>query len=416
MRLAAVGLLAGGLVGIAACGERAPMPAAPAAPATRAASEAGGPAGAGAPAEPLELAVADETGAERAVRWAPGLEIPERLHEDVGVFAYARRKTELRAGDVAVGWLEPGARVGVTAVNGARVEVTLFGWSASGQNGRVRAWARARDLGPTRPGDAPAWSHASGPERLVRRGQTLLRPGGAPLGYTFCGSVELLGEDARGTRVRQREEGIVLEAILAKNPSWEDRACPGLLVLREPKPGGWPGQEIVYHDRRRLWRGAGLPAGLVERGPFEGPTFAQLAARRARIYWLVEDREKGPSCQEWQLVPPKRGADDGQLVAREKLDDGDTIVVRYGMSYSTEADTGVTLLGPSSEVIAPPGRQPHSGGVAFGCGSQYKIVASAGGVLTLHTDPPALGGGIYAYDPRDTERWYTDAARCRRDA
>jgi hypothetical protein len=399
------------LVGTVACGERPPPAAAPGAPAPAAAPGAPTPR-APEPPERLELAVADEPGVERPARWTEQLAIRENPNEDIGVFAYARRKTVLRVADAAVGWLEPGARVGVGAVARDRVDVVLFAWGASSLHGRVRAWVEARDLGPAPPRDAPPFSRATRPERLVRRGQDLRRLDGAELGYTFCGPVEVLGEDARGVHVVQREDGVALEVRLRKNPSWESHACPGLLFQGD----GHGGLDVTYHDRRRAYHGAALPPGIVESGPFEGPTFGQLVARRARIYWLVDDRNAGPTCEEWQLAPPKPGSDYGEMISRTRLDDGDTLVVRYSMMYGPDADAGVTLLGPSSEVIAPPGRQPQSSGISFGCGAQYGLVANAGGVLTMHTDPPALGGRVRAYDPGDTERWYTDRARCQRDA
>lgn len=400
MRLASIVVLAGA----AACGERAP-PVAPAAAPVSAAAPAPSPV-----SEPLELAISESAGAERAVRWTEALAIPKPT-EDVGAFAYARRKTALRADGVAVGWLEPGARVGVAAVTRERVEVVLFAWRSSSLRGPVRAWADPRDLGPAPPRDAVALAEASRSARRVRGGQSMRRLDGAKIGYTFCGDVEVLGEDARGIRAVQREDGVALEVLLEDKP-WAEHACPGLLVLEEHGRG----PHLVYHGRSRAWRGPGIPPGLVASGPFDGPTFAQLAGKRARIYWMSEDPEAGPSCQEWQLEPPKRGSDDGALVSRMKLPDGDTLIVRYGLRYATEAGTDVTLLGPSSEVIAPPGQKPRSGGVSFGCGVTYRVVASDGSSLVMHRYPPSLGEPLHAYDPRDTERWYKDRASCEREA
>jgi hypothetical protein len=151
--------------------------------------------------------------------------------------------------------------------------------------------------------------------------------------------------------------------------------------------------------------GPGTPQPAIRQST--GPGTLQPAAAVARsapapLELAITDRAgvagaAGPACQEWQLAPPPPGADDGELVSRTKLDDGDTLVVRYGLSYGPDKDTAVTLLGPSSEVIAPTGRQPRSGGVAFGCGSEYQIVGSAGGVLTILPGSPPLGGRIHAY-------------------
>lgn len=392
MRLAPILALAGTV----ACGDRSPQVAAPSSASA-----------------PLELAITEWDGSEQAVRWTAQLEIPEPKEDD-GIVAYARHKTVLRVDDVVVGWLEPGARVGVASVTGDRALVVLFAWSASGGGGgKVRAWVDARDLGPAPPRDAPPFGRATHPERLIKRGESIRRLDGAPLASTFCGDVEVIGEDARGLHAVQREDGVVLEGLLPGHPMWEKRACPGLLVLES---GG--GKLLaVYHERVRRYRGAALPPELVERGPFEGPPFAQLVAKRARIYWLVDDRKAGPTCQEWQLVPPAPGSDAGEMVSRARQGDGDTLVTRYSMmSYGAEVETSVLLLGPSMEYVAPPGRQPHSNGFALGCGAWYRVIASAGGVITMYTDPPDVNGRIRAYDPRDAERWYTDRARCERDA
>lgn len=405
MRLVSIFVVLVVLAGVGACGGRGP--------ASAVLSEPGpGAAPVSVPA-PLELAIVDAGGAQRIERWTEQLEIPKST-EDVGVFAYAQRRTVLRSdGDgVAVGWLEPGARVGVTKATRDRVEVMLFAWHASSLDGNVRVWVDARDLGPSPPRDAPPFSHATRAERQIMHGQYLNRLDGARLGFTFCGAVEVIGDEARGLHVVQREDGVALEGTLERNASWADRACAGLLVVEDYKQR----PQLVYHDRWRAYRGAALPAGLVESGPFEGPTFAQLVAKRAQVYWLVEERDRGAACEAWQLVPPARGSDDGELVSRMKLDDGDTLVVHFGLMYGTEADATVTLLGPHSEVIARPGRQPQSAGLSFGCGMEYRIVASTGGVLTMHAAPPGLASHIRAYDPHDTERWYTERAVCERDA
>src|SRR5262249_30057787 len=112
--------------------------------------------------------------------------------------------------------------------------------------------------------------------------------------------------------------------------------------------------------------------------------------------------------------PPKRRDADGEIVTRSKLDSGETAITHFGMMYGDEPDTRVTLLGPSSEVLSPRGAQVSS--MSFGCGNEYQIVAREADAFVMLHDPPGLGGPIRGYDPHDTERWYTDRARCDRDA
>ena len=76
-------------------------------------------------APPIELAIADDTGAERVVKWTEKLAIPHGS-EDAGAFAYAQRYTLLHHGTSTIGWLEAGARVGVISMTRDRAEVELF--------------------------------------------------------------------------------------------------------------------------------------------------------------------------------------------------------------------------------------------------------------------------------------------------
>jgi hypothetical protein len=358
-----------------------------------------------APPSLLQFLVVDAEGAERTVTWE-GLRV-ERGTEDAGTFAFAQRKTVLESEGTTIGWLEPGARVGVAAARDGRVEVVLFAWTGADTTTRVHAWVAAADVGPAPPPDAPPFSAAA--SGVIGRGQIMRDVDGRLLGFTFCGPVEILDEKDGRARVVQREDGVALEGYLEPNTRWQnDEPCPGLVVLG----GGEP--ELVIHDRNRKLRGA-LPAGLVEVGPFDGPTFAELAAKRAKVYWLY-DGDRGPQCDAWKLVPPERGADEGVLEARTKLDDGDTLVTRYQMSYGEDEATTVILLGPSSEVIAPPGREPRSGGGSLGCGATYHVVARDAGGFTMHRYHATYGPPIRAYDRADTERWYTDRDACERDA
>jgi hypothetical protein len=357
-------------------------------------------------APPLQVTVIDASGSAHGETWRAALG-SDNPSEDVGAFAYARRKTTLHAGDVAVGWLEPGARVGVIAATADRAEVALFAWTDASLDGRAHAWVNARDLGPAAPPDAPPFAPAVHPEKLVAHGQYFLRSDGAKYAFTFCGAVESLG----GDRVRQREDGVVLDGRLAPDVTWQSAACPGLLVVsttRRPLA-------LVYHERERAYAPAAWPPGLVAAGPFAGATFAQLVAKRAKVYWLVDDRNAGPTCEEWVLAPPKtHDSGDAAIVTHVKLSGGETAVGTFGLVYGTVPDTSVTLLGPSWQQYSPQGNPTSSS--SFGCGMEYAIVASADGALVMLADPPELLSHVLAYDPRDTERWYLDRARCERDA
>src|SRR5262249_35701492 len=99
------------------------------------------------------------------------------------------------------------------------------------------------------------------------------------------------------------------------------------------------------------------------------------------------------------------------------LPDGDTLVARFGLAWSTEApdDVDIMLLGPRSEVIAPPGRKRRSAGVSFACGRQYRVVGAGAGVRTVILHDVEPSGRVTAYAPGQAERWYTDSARCEAD-
>ena len=348
-------------------------------------------------APPLEVSVVDGIGVARTVTWTDELK-SSRDDEDTGAFAFAQRRTVIWADAEKVGWREPGARIGVSAVRGERAEVVLFAWTGSDTSHRVHVQVAARDLGAAPPADAPPFSAAA--SAVIGAGQILREPDGGTLGYTFCGPVEMLDEEDGRAHVVQREDGVALEAYLEPNTRWQnDEPCPGLVVVGDPE------RELVYHDRMRAQRGA-MPDGLVEAGPFDGSTFAQLAAKKATIYWLY-DVDTGAACEAWNLIPPKRADEEGVLQARIRLADGGTIMTRYGLTYGDEPDTVVTLTGPSSE--------SSSGSMSLGCGSTYHVVARDASGFTMHRYSSTYGP-IRAYEPRDTERWYTDKKSCERDA
>lgn len=355
----------------------------------------------------LELVLVDNE-QQQVVTWTPELALPV-VGENRGAFAYAQRKTELHAVDddeLSIGWLEPGARVGVAAVSGDRATVVLLPWvSAVNTSQRVTARVDVRDLGATAPAPvAPA--AGSGETRTIANGQTFARTDGAKLAYTHCGDVELLAQTKNGTIARQRKDGIVLDGVVDMRATWQQGACPGL-VVSEDAGTRW----LHDGDRQMLQRAPALPDGLVASGPFTGPTFAKLVAKRAKLWWLV-DGDGGPACEGWTLEPPKAAGDDGALVHRSKTG-GDTTVTQFGVQYTEGAEATVYLLGPSSQTTGPRGEPLSS--VGIGCGSSYRVVANEGGVLTMHRHAPSSPSHVVAYDPFDTERWYTDRARCERD-
>ena len=362
-----------------------------------------------APVAPLAFEVVDAAGHAVAVRWSERLEIPAPSEYD-GVFAYAQRKTVLHAGDARIGWLEPGARVPVFAATRDRVEVALSPWAGVSARGRAHAWVMAGDLGPIPPANAPPFSRATHAEKLIASGQTVRSLAGVELGYTFCGDVEVLGTEQARVHVIQREAGVVVEGLVDAKASWA-RSCPRALLVADYKQR----RSLVLHDRFVAYDDPAPPAGLVEVGPFKGPTIADEAARRGTLYWLV-DGEHGATCVAWQLVPPKQAGDDGALETREIIEGGDTLVTRFGFEYGPEPNTGVTLLGPSSEIIPRPGHTPEVGTMAMGCGESMQVVASDPSMITMHLHPPAIAATILAYDPHDTEHWYLDRARCEHDA
>jgi hypothetical protein len=160
-----------------------------------------------------------------------------------------------------------------------------------------------------------------------------------------------------------------------------------------------------------------MPEGLEPAGPYDGPTLSELVRRRAAIYWL-EAGENGapPWCERWTLDSRPSGA--AALVSRVRLATGDTLITRFGFEFDKAASlegAGVTLLWPSSEVIAPPGQQPQSAGMSFGCGEMYTVVGARGGVMSVIRGEERLAR-IVGYVPSDAERWYTSSEACERDA
>ena len=378
------------LIGLVACGAPAPPPPTMLQPhATPVPKQ-----------EPVvEVVQRAEDGTETIVRWDGGE--PPAPREEVGWFAYAQVKAELIEDGVAIGWLEPGARVGIAQISGGRALVALFAWTSRDASTPVKACVDARVLGPR-----PVKGAFSEPARrvMVEAGQELLRSDRAKLGYTFCGVIEVVEEGEHGMRVRQREDGVVIEGVLAERARLTDQ-CPGSVIVEWEQ-----GRERRRNGRMRPEREAGLPDGLVAAGKVEGPTFAELVAKRAAIYWLVE---KG-TCEAWTLVPPKR-ADEPAVLEQRRRSGAETAITTYQVHFTAEPTTTVGLAGPSTRVIAAPGKQPMTGGFGMPCATQYQVIESVPGMLVMHRSPPGLGR-ITAYDSADSERWYTDRARCERDA
>jgi hypothetical protein len=441
----------------ASCASSAPAPTpaitvttVPAAPATLA------------PPLPIELALVEHDG-ERAITWTPDLEMVAPS-EDGGLVGYAQRATPLLAADKTIlGSLEPGARVGIVRIEGERAAIALFPWGSRAEH--PAAIVAIRDLGPRPPRPATASpsraAHdAAREQRVIRRGQSLNAHDGKRIAWTFCGTVDVLGEDSRGTRIAQRDAGITLEGYVAKHV-WADRPCPGPLLVDD-----WNRtRQLITNDRWRSYREPALPAGLVEAGPFTAPDFASLVAKRTRLWWLFPgDDDEAPSCSEWRLEPrpASRGAGRGeaQLVARTRNRDGTSHTTRFSVEYSTDlppaprppmgmkgasspasttapssapsstatasapsssatppgspmATTTVILLGPTSEVYDRRGNVTSS--VGYGCGQDFAIVASDASGLLMHREPPSLNARILAYAPGDTERWYLDKSSCEKD-
>lgn len=376
---------------------------------------------------------------ETLVRWrGPSLEtvpagrslpLPVDRSEDAGLFAFAVRPTALRVEpndtSITIGRLARGARVGVREVRGAWARVILFAWRAAVERSAapLEAWTAVADIGVEPRSPPPSDGSAVHEPSYVYPGNALRGAGGAPIAYTFCGPVEVLGSGEDGLRVAQTEEGVTVEGIVARDLVRRDVECRAPVVVetssRRIADGATREDKQLFYRRhdhlRRHW--GPLPAGLVPVGASSGPSLRALARRGAPVYWLTPDEDKVAVCSRWKLSA-QGASGEGTLVARSKLDGGDTLVTTFDVRWSDAEQAHVTLLGPSSEVISPPGRAPASGGIGVACGSTLRVVASDAEMLILLRGEGGIGGDerVVAYDPRATERWYVDAARCEADA
>lgn len=398
-----------------------------------------------APAPPLELVLVapsiegEAEAPEIRVRWTGhslvraddggAVPSPRETSESDGLFAYAERRTTLhhdpRAEAEAVGHLDLGARVGVREIKGDWARVVLFAWRAADVDAPLEAWARSADLGARARRDAPPARSVDDGAPRVPAGEQLRTAGGRVIGRTFCGEVDVVRQREDGHLIAQSEDGVTLEGVLDRSRVGLSPACPPLVLLdkkvfRLEEGRARPRWERIlrYHGRARRHRGP-APAALVPTKPFAGPTFADLARRGASLYWLVLDRENVVACSRWTIAGAERSGE-GKLVSRSVLADGDTLVTTFGLQWSEEEQSVVMLEGPSSEVLAPPGRAPRRGGGLALCGRTLRVVASEGGALTVLAGEGAHGSNgrerVIAYEPRATERWYTDEKMCEADA
>jgi hypothetical protein len=168
--------------------------------------------------------------------------------------------------------------------------------------------------------------------------------------------------------------------------------------------------------------GAAAPTHPTSSGLHVNPSFEELVAKRATLFW-IEDGEHGPACQAWELAPaPNRRSGHGaELVARTELVNGSTRterVVRFDMTFGAEPDMRVTLVGPSWDEVVyyDDGHGEGTGVGPGGCAdSEYQLVAREPDAFVMLADPPGRGASSRANDPAGTERWYTNRARCERD-
>lgn len=392
----------------------------------------------GAPVLHAAFAIDDDEGTELPAHSEGGKMVDDRsgeprelgdVTEDHGLAAYAQRPANLFVDayeTLRIGWLEAGARVGVIGIEGAYAHVVLFPWGTARHDpngtGRATAWARVDELGAAPPAKSgPAAGPAGHERRLLASGQYLDTLRGDRFGYSFCGEIEVIGPSEGRVHAIQRADGIAIEGLVDATMTSPEHGCPAPLLvdiqerrLQDGRAMTRSVRHVWREGRARRWRQAGLPPSLVPAGPFVGPSLAQLTRVAAPVYWLHDDRDHAASCTSWR-IERTRGQEDASLVSRS-WEDGDMLVTRFGLSWFGDVQSQVTLLGPHSEVIAPPGRAPRFGGLSFACGSTYTLVASSSRALTMLRTSPPLGATVVAFDPRDAERWYLDRASCDADA
>lgn len=366
--------------------------------------------------------VRSAAGVEPAFEGRLSEELLRRPSPQEGLGLYVQRVAELRwptADGHSIGRVYPGAFVGVTAEEGADVQVALPAFSAPAERaGRaeapVLAFVPAAALGP-RPlplGAAPAEG------RLIEDYAAGISLGAEPSGesefaVTLCGDLRVLEEQQQARRVAQYHAGVELvgwtrgATHFGRGPG---RCKLRLVWRRETKLMVSGGTSLA--DVRET---AAVPAGFVQADGGGGARLLRAMEERQPLYW-AEREGNAVVCRRWQFemtAPESNGVRRGFLVGDAVRLPSGPALPWFSVTYRGSGQGAVGELeatGPQYSAVPRRSRDYDADRGGEHCTYSFAVVASSGDALRVL--PTSWDPDYVAWHPDDEEWWFFTREAC----